>query len=235
MSVASTPDGARVAIDGVSQATWRTPFQTGKLAPGRHTVSFSKPGYTEETRAVLVLPGKMASVAVQLKAKVAMVSIASSPSGAVLLVDGKATSRVTPTEVAIEQGDHTLTLRLTGYKDTTFRATIGEAQSYSFKPKMVREGPAPEPSGPNPFSKIGHFFGGGIPQGKGRLSIRTTPSGANITVEGHPGPKKTPAKFPIDPGTYQVTLTMPGYKPLHKTITVQEGKTAEIQDSLEAQ
>ena len=236
MSVASTPEGVKVAIDGVSQPGWRTPFQTGKLAPGRHSVSFSKPGYTDESRAVLVLPGKMASVGVQMKPKVALVSIASSPSGAAVLLDGKATSRLTPTEIAVEHGDHTLTLKLAGYKDTTFRATIGEVQSYSFKPKMVKEGPPPAPNGgPNPFSKIGRFFGGGIPQGKGRLSIRTTPSGAEITVEGHPAPKKTPAKFPIDPGTYQVTLILPGYKPLHKTVTVQEGKTSEIQDSFEAQ
>ena len=236
MSVASTPDGAKVAIDGVSQPAWRTPFQAGRLAPGRHTVSFSKPGYTEETRAVMVLPGKMASVGVQLKAKVAIVSVASSPLGAALLIDGKATSRVTPTEVAIDQGEHTLTLHLAGYKDAIFHATIGEAQSYTFKPRMVKEGPAPASSGgPNPFAKIGHLFGGGIPQGKGRLSIRTTPPGAEISVEGHPAPRKTPAKFPIDPGTYQVTLTLTGYKPLHETITVQEGKTAEIQGSFEAQ
>ncbi len=236
MSVVSTPDGARVAIDGVSQAGWRTPFQIGKLAPGRHSVSFSKPGYTEETRAVMVLAGKMASVGVQLKAKVAIVSLSTNPSGAAVLVDGKSTSRVTPTEVAIEQGDHILTLRLTGYKDTTFHATIGEAQSYSFKPRMVKESAAPTPpGGPNPFAKIGHLFGGGIPQGKGRLSIRTNPPGAEITVEGHPAPRKTPSKFPLEPGTYQVTLTLRGYKSLHKTVTVQEGKTAEILDTFEAQ
>ncbi len=236
MSVASTPEGARVTIDGVSQSGWRTPFQTGKLAPGRHSVSISKPGYTEETRAVMVLAGKMASVGVQLKAKVAMVSLSTSPPGAAVLIDGKTTSRVTPTEVAIEQGDHTLTLRLAGYKDNTFHATIGEAQSYSFKPKMVKESAAPTPpGGPSPFAKIGRLFGGGIPPGKGRLNIRTNPPGANITVEGHPAPRKTPSKFPLEPGTYQVTLTLPGYKPLHKTVTVQEGKTAEILDTFEAQ
>jgi len=45
---------------------------------------------------------------------------------------------------------------------------------------------------------------------------------------GKPFPKLTPLKGPMDPGTYQVTIRLDGYKPVRKEFTIEKGKAIEV-------
>src|SRR5205807_4428381 len=66
LRLASTPDGAKVEVDGWSEPQWITPFKASNLAAGVHTVVFTKPGYIGETRSVEVTAGKSVVVNAQL-------------------------------------------------------------------------------------------------------------------------------------------------------------------------
>ena len=41
------------------------------------------------------------------------------------------------------------------------------------------------------------------------------------------------AEFLLGPGTYEVTLTLTGYKPVHKVITVESGGRFEVNQTFE--
>jgi type II secretory pathway pseudopilin PulG len=54
LMLSSTPPGARVDIDGKHEVSWVTPRTIRKVAPGPHTLVFSKSGFKSETRIVEV-------------------------------------------------------------------------------------------------------------------------------------------------------------------------------------
>src|SRR5207253_1583556 len=80
---ASSPAGAKVQIDGKGDASWTTPFST-KIAPGQHTVTFTKSGYVGDTRAVTVAAGKPARVETKLSEALVSASVTSDPVGAAI-------------------------------------------------------------------------------------------------------------------------------------------------------
>ncbi|PYP91881.1 MAG: hypothetical protein DMG65_06160 [Candidatus Angelobacter sp. Gp1-AA117] len=227
----SQPDGAKVEVDHWTEPTWVTPFKASNLAAGKHTVSFSKPGYMEVSRTIDVASGKSLQIDAQLKLAVAMVTVTSTPPGANILIDGKDTGKTTPAELQLEKGEHTLLIRKRGYKEETFKETMAEGQLLSFSPVLppLQVEPMPRAGG------LRKLFGGGdaIPAGKGLLSIRTQPEGATIVIRDQVLSEKTNARLLVDPGTYDVILKMDGYKPLLRTINVARGKQGYIDDTLE--
>src|SRR5712692_5378804 len=82
LTINSTPEGARVQVDGRNDPGWVTPFNLTGLAPGQHTVSISRPGYTPENRTIDVASGSKSFLVVQLAQLAAAVSVASEPAGA---------------------------------------------------------------------------------------------------------------------------------------------------------
>ena len=45
--------------------------------------------------------------------------------------------------------------------------------------------------------------------------------------------KQTPLEFYVDPGNYEVVVTLPGYKPLRRMISVQKDGKLTIDEALE--
>ena len=80
------------------------------------------------------------------------------------------------------------------------------------------------------FKKV--FGRGGDTSGMGIVSIKTQPKGAQIMINNRVLDKTTPFDFYLNPGTYVLDLTMPGYKNLHRVINVQEGEKLAIQEML---
>jgi hypothetical protein len=74
-----------------------------------------------------------------------------------------------------------------------------------------------------------------IPEGKGRIHIRTFPKGASIEVDGHVAPKKTDVQWDVDPGTYDIGLRMDGYKSVRRSVKVEKGKIRNVDEVLEKQ
>ncbi len=229
--LSSEPDGADVKIDGVAQADWRTPFTATAISPGPHTVIFSKNGYAGETHVVAVDAGRPNFLRVSLKAinSTATASISSDPPGAAIIIDDREIAKVTPAQIVLPRGAHSIALRKPGFQEATTNVDLQEGEPYSFAPtlKPLDLVKAKE-THTNPIAR---FFGAG--GDKVNVEIHTAPRGAEIAINGEVYSKTTPTKLALPPGEYEITLRLPGYKSLHKTLTVEKGPAIQIEETLQ--
>lgn len=233
LELTSSPDGASVQIDGRSSSAWVTPYKATGLSSGSHSISVAKAGYVPVTRTVEVVAGQSTPFNVHLSAVTSILGVTSNPAGASVWVDGKDTGKVTPAQVAVAPGEHKLLVRKAGFKDaTTTVARVSPGDSYHFAPTLE---PADKKSDSAGASGFIHRVFGGIPEGKGALDVKSDPKGAQIAITGMPDTHATPHKYFLDPGRYQVTITLNGYKTVKKSVTVQKGKGLEISETLHKQ
>jgi PEGA domain-containing protein len=228
LSLDSTPQGAEVQIDGRHEAAWVTPFTAGGLAVGSHSVSFSKPGYTGASRTAEVAAGQNAVVAVQLAELAATLSVNSDPAGATITLDGKNTGKVTPAQLIVAKGSHSVALHKAGYLDASGAVETAPGQTAQFSPTLKLTGSTEN------IKTVGKFGGlfGGAQENSGRVSVRTTPKGAQVTVNGQPVKKTTPVDFFLNPGSYEISLTLDGYKPVKKIVDVEKGGKLTLNETL---
>jgi hypothetical protein len=230
----STPQGAQFQVDGKSDPSWITPFTLASLTPGKHIVSVSKTGYTSEIRTVEVSAGSKASLVLHLAAMNALVVAGSTPPGADIIIDGKPTGRVTPSQFAVEKGGHTILLRKQGYLEETTTADLGPAQNFQYSPTLRALGNAEEIRTVGKFNKLfGH--GGDNTAGMGAISIHTQPKGAQVAINQRVLDKLSPVDVMLGPGNYIVDITLTGFKPVHKVINVDKGGKAAIDEIMERQ
>ena len=69
----------------------------------------------------------------------------------------------------------------------------------------------------------------------GKVSIKTTPKGAQIAVNRRLLDKGSPVDFVLSPGNYIVDITLTGYKPVQKVITIEQGGSLGIDETLQLQ
>jgi serine/threonine protein kinase len=230
MAIDSTPQGAQVQVDGRTDPSWVTPFALSGLGAGPHTVTVSKAGYSTDTRTVNVASGNKAFVTSHLSQLMATLAVSSSPAGANVYIDGKDTGKITPAQVSVEKGQHLVLVRKSGYIDETTNAQFVLGQAVSFSPTLQLLGNV---DGIKTVGKMNKLFGGKDAQGMGTVSIKTQPKGAQVAVNQHMLDKDTPVNFILDPGNYIVDITLSGYAPIHKVITVDKGGKAVIDEVLQ--
>ncbi|MGB2605242.1 MAG: PEGA domain-containing protein [Candidatus Sulfotelmatobacter sp.] len=230
MAVDSTPQGAQVQIDGKTDPTWVTPFSLSGLTPGQHSITVSKAGYITDSRAVDVVSGSKSFVVTHLAQLMASLAVSSTPAGANVYVDGKDTGKLTPAQVSLDKGQHVVLVRKSGFIDETTNAQFVLGQTVRFSPTLrslcnvddIRT-----------VGKMKRLFGGKETQGMGTVSIKTQPKGAQVAVNQHMLDKESPVDFVLDPGNYIVDITMTGYAPIHKVITVDKGGKAVIDEVMQ--
>jgi hypothetical protein len=232
MAIDSTPQGAQVQIDGRTDPTWVTPFTLSGLGIGLHTVTVSKAGFSTDTRTVEVTSGNKAFVVTHLNQLMATLAVSSSPAGANIYIDGKDTGKRTPAQVSVDKGQHLVLVRLSGYIDATTNAQFILGQTINFSPTLP---PLGNVDNIKTTGKMKKLFGGKEAQAMGTVSVKTQPKGAQVAVNQHMLDKDSPVDFTLDPGNYIVDITMSGYVPIHKVITVDKGGKAVIDEVMQHQ
>ena len=230
----STPQGAQFQVDGKNDPSWVTPFTVSGLTAGKHIISTNKAGYTADVRSVEVAAGAKSSLVLHLAPINALLVVSSTPAGAEILVDGKPTTRVTPAQFAIEKGSHTILLRKQGYLEETTTAEIGPGQNFQYAPNLRALGNAEEMKTVGKFNKL-FGRGGDSTTGMGTISIHTQPKGAQVAVNQRILDKLSPVDVMLGPGNYIVDITLTGFKPVHKVVTVDKGGKVAIDEILERQ
>jgi serine/threonine-protein kinase len=230
----SSPEGAQFQVDGKNDLSWVTPFNLMGLSPGKHIVAISKPGYVSEIRTVDVAAGNRSTLSLRLAPVNALVVVTSTPVGADVILDGKSTGRVTPSQFAVEKGSHTVLVRKPGYLDETVTADLGPAQNFQYSPMLRALGNAEDMKTVGKFNKL---FGrsGDSTTGMGSISIRTLPRGAQVAINQRILDKMSPLDVMLGPGNYIVDITLTGFKPVHKVVSVDKGGRAAIDEILERQ
>ena len=230
----STPQGAQFQVDGKSDPSWVTPFTVAGLAPGKHIISTNKTGYSADVRSVEVTASAKSSLVLHLAPINALLVVNSSPAGAEIVIDGKPTTRITPAQFAIEKGSHTVLLRKQGYLEETVTADLGPGQNFQYAPNLRALGNAEEMKTVGKFNKL---FGrnGDSTAGLGTISVHTQPKGAQVAVNQRVLDKLSPVDVMLGPGNYIVDITLTGFKPVHKVVSVDKGGKVAIDEILERQ
>jgi serine/threonine protein kinase len=228
----STPQGASFQVDGKNDPSWVTPFTVSGLAPGKHIISTNKAGYSAEIRSVEVAAGNKASLVLHLAPMNALMVVSSTPAGAEIIIDGKPTARVTPAQFAVEKGSHTVLLRKTGYLEETVTADLGPAQNFKYSPTLRALGNTEDMKTVGKFNKL-FGRGGDSTAGMGAISVHTQPKGAQVAVNQHVLDKLSPVDVMLGPGNYIVDVTLTGFKPVHKVVSVDKGGKVAIDEVLE--
>jgi hypothetical protein len=226
ISLSTTPAGVEVSLDGQHDSSWVTPINLTSIAPGQHTITFSKPGYTGESRTVDVTQGSKLIVSVQLAQLTAGVTIGSTPSGAEIYLDGHDTGRATPAQISIEKpGNHTFVVKKQGYIDESTSANLQYGQTFHFAPALKALGVTDD-------IRYKKLFGGKS-NGMGSISIKTNPKGAQVSVNRRVLDKASPVEFYLNPGTYELDVTASGYKNLHRIVEVSKDGKVNIDENLD--
>jgi len=230
LSVTSTPAGAQVQVDGKSDSSWVTPFNLNGLNPGQHTLIVSKPGYQAETRNIEVASGSKSFISLQLGQMSATVSLTSDPAGAAIWMDGKDTGRVTPAQISTDKpGNHSFVFKKQGYLDESATTNLQVGQTSRLSPTLRALGNTDDIKIGGKFKKL---FGGSDTAGMGAVNVKTQPKGAQVAINNRILDKFSPVELYLDPGTYEVDITLSGFKSVHRVINVEKNGKVSIEESL---
>jgi eukaryotic-like serine/threonine-protein kinase len=232
LTVSSVPADAQIAFDG--SPLCQSPCTLTDIAPGKHVVSASKAGFTSQSRTIALRPGS-SSVSLQLSSVTTTLMVSSNPAGAVIIIDGRDTGRLTPTLFSFDKpGSHTVVVRRSGFLEETSTANVLSGQAANVNVSLKRLGNTDEIRGAGgKFKKV--FARGGGGSSMGIVSVKTQPKGAQIMVNQRVLDKTAPYDFYLNPGTYEIDITMSGYRTLHRVINVEEGEKVAIQETLSPQ
>lgn len=230
LSLDSTPSGAQIQIDGQSSG-YTTPFNLTGVAAGQHVVTIKKNGYASETRSIQVSAGGNSAISVQLTPLASTVSLTSTPSGSAIWMDGKNTGRVTPAQFSVDKpGSHTFVFKKQGYLDQTASANLEVGQTSNLSAMLQALGNTDDIKIGGRFKKL---FGGSETAGMGKVSVKTDPKGAQISVNNRMLDKLSPVDFYLNPGTYEIDITLSGFKDIHKVVNVDKDGKVVIDESMD--
>ena len=233
LAIDSTPQGAQVLVDGRGEPNWVTPFALTNLQPGQHSITVSKAGYGTDTRSVTVTSGNRATAVVHLAQLMATLVVKSDPIGANIYVDGRDVGAKTPAQVSVDKGQHVVLVRMQGYIDETMNAQFVLGQTFNFAPTLRALGNTDNIKTVGKMSKL--FGGKGAQANQAVVSIHTTPKGAQIAINQHILDKNSPVDIALDPGNYEIDITLTGYAPLHKVIAADKGGKVVVDEVLQRQ
>lgn len=230
LAISSDPSGAAFTVEGRTMESWKTPQTVGSLAPAVYKVTVSKAGYSSETRSVQVMGGGRVSLDVKLTPLKAWLTVAGTPVGARILIDGRDTGKFSPAEFTLDPASHTVTVRKDGYFDSSTDIRLTAGQTFSYSPSLKVEGRTDN------IKVVGggfkKLFGGGSSEGMGRIEFKTDPKGAQVIINGATMPKLTPFEIQLEPGNYEITLQKDGYKSIHRSVITEANEKLKIEESL---
>jgi hypothetical protein len=160
--------------------------------------------------------------------------VSSTPPGGAIVIDGRDTGRLTPTLFSFDRpGTHTVAVKRSGYLEETSTVNVQSGQAANASVTLKRLGETEEIRGAG--GKFKKVFNRGSASSMGIVSVKTQPKGAQILVNNRALDKTAPYDFYLNPGTYVIDITMPGYRSLHRVVDVQEGDKVAIEESLTPQ
>ncbi len=210
ISFVSSPSGADIYLDGTLQ-TAKTPATITNVTAGSHTYKLSLTGYTDATGTVTVVAGQTATVSVTLTptGTTGSISFASTPSGADIYLDNVLQTPKTPATItSVSAGNHSYILRFSGYSDATGTVMVVAGQTATVSVTLT------------PLVTVGS------------ISFASTPSGADIYLNGTLVGITPAVVTNVSAGSYSYILRLTGYKDATGTVTVTAGQTTTVSVTL---
>ncbi len=209
LSITTTPEsGARVYIDGSETPAGTTPFTTGRLAGGSHTLLLQLAQY-ESHRMTVTVPsdGSTQPLAVPLTPNFGTLSV-SSVAGSRIYVDGEDKGASSWTG-RLSAGQHVVEARLASHRSTSQRVDVVRGKEQSI-----------ELDAPTPIY--------------GSLNVTSKPFGADVYVDGTKVGSTPDVFTSILEGTRSVEIRKQGYDAYTAQVNITEGKVSDLSATLVA-
>jgi len=217
ISLSTTPKGAGFYVDDIYQG--KTDQIIGNLAAGPHKVGIYEAGYETWESTVTVVSGQTTPVVVTLVPEKSPdtgdLQVSSAPSGAAVYLNGDFRG-VTPPDDSLDMvnlapGSYTVTVKKSGYQDYSATASIQAGKNVQMNAALQPASQAPA------FASV---------------QIVSSPSGANVYVNGAYIGITPLSSQKVNPGTYTVEIRMDGYTPYTTTGQVIAGQNIQLNAAL---
>ncbi len=206
LQIVTRPAAAAVEIDGKDAGA--APAEGYSLTPGSHEIVLRAARHQVHTQRIDIEGmDRVQTLEVALVPAWAEVKLTSSPAGASVQVDG-ADIGTTPLKAEIGAGNHRVEMRLAGYQKWQGALDVVANQAQT----------VPEVA---------------LAPLRGTLRVSSDPTGASIAAAGT-FIGRSPVNVPLLPGREtEVVATLPGHKPMTRTLTLASGAEATWQPKLE--
>ena len=210
LTVSSNPNYCDVYVDGSYKG--QTPL-TLTVTTGTHTVRLSKSGYTGFSTKISVYEGATSTVngILSKDTTYAYISVASSPYGAAVYVDGEYKGN-TPSGsynylnlTVTADTTHTLQIRLDGYSTYTTSFNLSTGEDRTFSPSLSAIVPS-----------------------TATLSVQSSPSNSTVYIDGSYVGSTPYVDTSISAGKHTIKVSCLGYADYTTSITIDGGKSAEV-------
>jgi hypothetical protein len=212
ISVSSSPSGARIYLDGAYKG--RTPETITRVSPNSHNIKLEHDGYYKWSTTVGVTAGRPSYVSASLTPipypTAGFISVSSSPSGAYIYLDGSYKGTTPRTLSGVSPGAHMIELDHSGYYDWTKTVRVAAGSTSYVSPALT----------PNPSPTTGF------------ISVSSSPSGANIYLDGAYQGITPHTIVSVAPAHHTVSLDLSGYQHYETGVDVTAGGTSYVSASL---
>ncbi len=211
VTVESEPAGAQIFVNGLQRGV--SPLTLSDIPKGRAKLRIEKAGYLPQTREIVIAAGDEQNVRVVLEGEPGSLYLTSVPQGARFYIDGKPHGPGPHTLSPFPAGKHSVRAELDGYGVVTREISIGLGESVSeeFRLESIR----------------------------GRLEVRTVPSGALVIVDGRAVGTTKGGESPtdrsdvltienLDVGEHTVVVRKDGYGEVVYHPVVENSSTAQL-------
>ena len=200
LKIYTTPSGAKIFIDGNEWG--QTPRLVSPLEVGEHSVLLTMEGFRDVVRQVKIAKGITASMNVVLEKVYGSIKVTSSPAGANVYLNGVLKGTTTA------QG-----LSLSGLEIKTYAVKVTHP---GYAPYEVDAAIMPDE-----VIEVNAV----LSPKPGSIVITSTPSGAQVSVNGAPKGNTPCSVTNLEPGTYKVTVSKEGYENGEVSVTVGPGES----------
>jgi serine/threonine-protein kinase len=189
-----------------------TPCSFNNLAPARYSLEVQKDGYQSVQTALQVKSGDAQDQKIKLESLAKGIFISTQPPGADVFINGAKQSGQTPVTLPLAPGQYNLVLRMPGYE-----AYAGGIQVKDNIQTQLTDVPLKEKSA----SRVAW------------AQVNSTPTGAEIILDGTSTGQFTPARVQVPTGVHTVTLRLNGFQLAKRTFQASEGGTIPLEVPLQ--
>jgi hypothetical protein len=184
----------------------QTPCSFIDLNPERYGLEVQKDGYQPMQTAFEVKAGSVVDQKVTLQSLAKGLYITSKPAGADVFINGAKQSGQTPVTLPLGPGPYNLVLRMPGYDAYAGSVQVKDNIQTQLDVQLKEK------------STVRVAW----------AQVVTTPTGAEILVDGTSTGQTTPSRVQVPAGLHTVTVRLTGYQQVRRTIQATEGGTVNI-------
>ncbi|PYX53177.1 MAG: hypothetical protein DMG76_26660 [Acidobacteria bacterium] len=203
--------GATAVVSGAYNFSSRceTPCSFSSLEPGGYNLEVKKSGFQPTQTALQIRAGQTLDQKINLEQTALGLYIVTRPAGADVFINGDKQSGQTPLTIPLAPNTYNLVLRMQGYEPHSQSVTIKE----NFQSQLDIELKA----------KGAHVAW---------AQVDSNPPGADISVDGIPTGKQTPARVEITAGIHSIVLKKDGFQVSRRPVELTEGGTVSVNEKM---